>query len=376
MVNFDRNWGTQSQRQHFLPKTYLKPWGRNISSDGRHIRVYFIDKEESIQPEKESRYVRNTATANEFIVPNFYSRNIRIPFQEEADLDFFLEPILKKNYSVFLDEKKLESKRDLTGLFHYYNEWEIYNSAGILISSEEKNSLEEEILSKEIRNLEAAWDRMYENSWNRIRDEIIDLAYASKGQDIIQDKNRLELIEFMVSIDWRTVKGNEMFNNVFNGLFPKIEKCFDFEIDNDLPLEKRAYPFLDTEKENYRHSVRLSLFHKFFNKTGAMYQYAQEIKDTMVIELLIPEDGAEFITSDNPIEFHKNIHEKIDYIFPISPKLACAVRKNTKMEYNNFYVLTEITKEEVYAYNKQIKKSASKGYIVQELDQEKYFGAE
>lgn len=65
----------------------------------------------------------------------------------------------------------------------------------------------------------------------------------------------------------------------------------------------------------------------------------------------------------HPVCRFENSRNEIEYIFPITPQLACTVRKSKSVDKEHYFVRT-LNKEEVLLYNDQIKNNCSKGYIL------------
>lgn len=78
----------------------------------------------------------------------------------------------------------------------------------------------------------------------------------------------------------------------------------------------------------------------------------------------------EFITSDNPVCRFYNNEGKIEYIFPITPQLACQMMRGGPTDK---YVLEELTEERIMAINHRLKENCHKLYIQREPDCSLYF---
>src|SRR5690606_5255817 len=135
----------------------------------------------------------------------------------------------------------------------------------------------------------------------------------------------------------------------------------------------RYLSIVSTIGEYYLHEIILKNFYKFFHNKGPIYEAYAHIYRNMDIELLVPESGYEFITSDNPIKTFKNSNNKIEYIFPITPVLACTVRNNRKDFDIKKYRVTTYPKDKVFILNNNIKNSCYRGYILRQADLKIYF---
>lgn len=362
MKQFDSNWTSNSEKHHLVPNTYLKGWQHKDSI------VYYIDKKENKIDFTIKNYSKNTRKI--IRIDNFYSRRVGALFQSRLDCDKYFAPLKLHGYTVKIDGKEIIDSIELNNIFYEYDKWEIYDVHENLISIDDKESLKDEIKSVHIRDLEEAWNQNFENSWPFVRNDILTEINKNSGADKIQSIRREDLVGFMVSIKWRTESASQIFEDDFN----KIVQLMGLEelLNNPISDEDKMYPFITTYKQEQQHNYLLSKFHDLFNKKGPIYKEIQNICNNANLELLIPEAGYEFITSDNPVCIFQNNKKETEYIFPITPELACAVRKGNPVD-KDHYFLTTLNKDEVFTYNEQIKNDCNKGYILQQSSLNPYF---
>ena len=363
MKQFDSNWTSNSKRHHLVPNTYLKGWQHNESS------VYYIDKEENQIDFVNKNYSKNTKRINR--INNFYSRRVGSLFQSKLDCDKYFEPLSSHCYTVKINEKEVTDSIVLNNNFYEYEKWEIYDVYNNLISRNDKEALKDEIKSIHIRDLEEAWNQIYENSWPSVRNDILAEVNKNNNSGKVQSIRREELISFMVSIEWRTSSVPQILEDSFNKIIQILE--LEEVLKEPIPEKDRMYPFITTYREEMLHNFLLSKFHELFNKKGVIYEEIQNIYNNMNIELLIPETGYEFITSDNPVCIFQNNKKEIEFIFPITPELACAVRRGGSLIDKEHYFLNILSRDEVFSYNKKIKKECSMGYILRQPSLNPYF---
>lgn len=363
MIQFDPSWSSNSEKQHLVPNTYLKAWSINNN------HVYYINKNEKDIDFKQNDFQRRTRKLT--IIDEFYSRNIYSNFFEANDLEEIFNPLTSKNYSVTFEGEEIVTPTGLRNVFYEFNNWKIYDSSQILLSEEEKQELKKSIEEVQIRNIEEAWNRMFENTWPATRDAILQAVQLNTDVDKINAVKREELIRFMVAIEWRTYppqpKLLESFKNLTNTL------SLDF-LNEQLAKEEKYLSVINTRGEHFLHDLTLKYFLKYFNNKGPMYDEFLFIFNNMDIELLVPEAGYEFITSDNPVRMFTNIDNELEYIFPITPILACAVRKNSKNQDKSRYWVTTYSKKDVINFNNHIKQSSYKGYVIKQPNLTVYFG--
>ena len=363
MVQFDPNWASNSSNQHLVPNTYLKAWSNNNTD------VYYIEKNEMNIDFKQKNFQKNTKRLT--TVKEFYTRNVYTSFDEADDLEKIFLPLKSKKYSVIYNKKEIGSFEELKKEFHDFDSWEIYKPKNVLISNKEKAKLKKEIEEVKIRDIEEAWNRMFENSWPNTREAVEEAVKLNHGAAIINAVKREELIKFMVAIEWRTFPPHpeilRQFNKLINIL--GIEKTLNEPVEK----EEEYLSIVSTRGEYYLHEIILKNFYKFFHNKGPIFVAYTHIYKNMDIELLIPEPGFEFITSDNPINTFTNSNNEIEYIFPITPVLACAVRNNRNDLDIEKYRVTTYSKDKVFTLNENTKNSCYRGYILRQPNLKVYF---
>ncbi|MFJ7890399.1 DUF4238 domain-containing protein [Lysinibacillus xylanilyticus] len=359
---FNPNWVTSSVRHHLVPNTYLKGWAVNGST------VYFIEKDEKDIDFTSKDYGRNTERLGR--INHFYSRRAGALFRDKNDCDMYFEPIKKHSYRVKIDGIEINDTIELNDKFYLFDNWEIINGTNNLITKELKDSLKKEILAIHNSSLEEGWSRLVENDWPSVRNDLLSAVSKETG-DIMTAVRKKDLVKFMVSMDWRTIPAPEPLLSLYNS-FVQVLGIKDL-LDSTIDEEDKMYPFIDTFNEEMLHNFLLKQFDKFFNEKGPIFLAAEKIYNEMVIELLVPPSGSEFITSDNPIFMYKDKDGKAEYMLPISPNLACAVRNAGEVEDIKNYYLTKLDKDQVYEYNETIKNNCNKWYILSQKSLKPYF---
>ena len=363
MVQFNSTWASNSSNQHLVPSTYLKAWSNNNAD------VYYIEKSEKNIDFNQKNYQRNTKRLT--TVKEFYTRNVYTSFDEANDLEKIFLPLKSKKYSVIYNKKDISSLKELKKEFRDFDNWEIYKSKNVLISNIEKDQLKKEIEEVKIRDIEEAWNRMFENNWPNTREAIEEAVKLGQGAADINAVKREELIKFMVAIEWRTFPPHPEILKQFNKLIKilGIEKTLNEPVEE----EERYLSIVSSIGEYYLHEIILKNFYEYFHNKGPIYEAYSHIYKNMDIELLVPESGYEFITSDNPINIFTNSNNENEYIFPLTPVLACAVRNNRKDLDIKKYRLTSYSKDKVCILNDNIKNSCYRGYILRQPDLKIYF---
>ncbi|UOK56163.1 DUF4238 domain-containing protein [Bacillus sp. OVS6] len=215
---------------------------------------------------------------------------------------------------------------------------------------------------------------MFENAWPSTRDAILQAVQTNPGLDKINSVKREELVRFMVATEWRTFPPHPLLLSEFDRLTNILGKDFINILNEQLEEEEKYLSVINTNGEHFLHDLSLKYFLKYFKNTGPIYNEFLYIFNNMDIELLVPEAGCEFITSDNPVRTFTNKYNEVEYIFPICPTLACAVRKNNKNQDYSKYVVTAYSKENTINFNNHVKHTSYKGYVVKQPNLTPYFG--
>ncbi|AZJ24588.1 hypothetical protein CT694_34685 (plasmid) [Bacillus wiedmannii bv. thuringiensis] len=356
-MKFDPNWNTNAVYHHLASQTYLKGWKHSDSL------VYYIEKNDV---NINGNWTRNTKRLAG--IENFFSRRAGALYCNLADCQKFFKPL--KNYTVKYNDKTLKTPTELNENFNFYDGWEIYDSGFKKVSISEKERLKNDIKDIHIRDIEVGWSRLHENSWPSIKNDILNAISSNPMATKIPCIRRDEFINFMVSLEWRTKPTHPALEKSFK---PVSEMPLLITAMNEIiPEDERMYPFLETRKEEFLHNILLKYYHQFLNNNGPIYQEAQDIIQKMNIELLVAENGSEFITSDNPVCRFSNGDGLLEYIFPITPQVACAVRKGNPYDGHN-YSVEYLKKDEVFIYNQKLKDNCFNGYILHRPSVTYYF---
>lgn len=349
---------TDAVFHHLVPQTYMRGWKHGKSS------VYFIEKNDKNINQDWTRNTKRLAG-----IDYFYSRRAGALFRSKKDCKKFFKPL--SGYRVVLENQNLTHPLELNDNFFRYDKWDIYMLNGTKVSDEKKQSLKKEILDIHVRDIEAGWDYYYENFWNSIVEEILGELVRNQYSSNIRAIRRSELIKFTVSLEWRTSPSHPVFMNIYDELLDIID--LNALKTMKISEENRLYYFLDTEYKEYIHNVLLKYYYEFLNRRGPIMAEANKMINESTIELLIAPVDVEFITSDNPVCRIQNKADEIEYVFPITPKVACAVRKKSLHIPNDFYRVSYIGNNEVFCYNKAFRKNCNEGYILKEKNLSLYF---
>lgn len=346
--------GTEAIYHHLTPQTYMKAWKHGNSS------VYVVKKGTNGIGESKS-------TKKFGGIDNYHSLRAGSLYRTEEDCQKFFKPL--ENYIVKIDDKVVNSQIEMNNQFYKFNQWTIINTYGDIVTELDKKTLKSDILSIHVRDIEVGWDKQYENYWNSINQHISKEVFSNPTVQIIPAIMRNELIKFMVSLEWRTRPYHPELQKILDWFIS--EKFWGYDLKfNYIPENERLYPFLETDYDELAHSCILNRYRQFLEGKGIIMNEAINfIENSCIVLLKAPTEG-EFITSDNPVCRFTNKEGKIEYIFPINPKIACVVQKGGTQK---AYLLEYLTKDKLYFYNKKLRDNCYTGYILREQNLSLYF---
>lgn len=350
---------TKAIYHHLTPQTYMRAWKHGNSS------IYVVEKGKNDLGESKS-------TKGFAGIDNYHSIRAGSLIHTDEDCKAFFKPL--ENHTVEIDGKIVKNPSDLNKMFFEFNKWTIKKSNGDMVSEQEKILLKNSILLITKKDIEVEWNRQYENSWNSMNQQITNAIFINANSvtqtHLMKAIKRDDLIKFMVSLEWRTKPYHPVLQYSLDNALRNNSLEIDFK-SIQIPENERLYPFLETLYDEYAHSYILKLFREFLDGKGIMMNEAKKfINESSIVFYIAPENG-EFVTSDNPVCRFTNSTGKIEYIFPLNPKVACSVLKGNQKDY---YVLSYLSKDKLVYYNNKLKNNCNNGYIIREQNRKLYFG--
>lgn len=275
------------------------------------------------------------------------------------------EPL--KTYTIMNNDITIKNPLTLNKEFYDYHNWTILDSNGSPLSNEEKKTLKRQILDNHLPDLEEKWHKKFENRWNTIVDAIMQQVEKHRNEYHIKDIYRKELIKFMVSMEWRTLP-----------LHPTLQEVLDdylVDIKEDLKSihykeDERIYPFIKTAYDEQVHGLLLNMYRQLMKDQGIIMDEVNRFSNKLTTVLLIAPPNKEFITSDNPVCRYLNAAGELEYIFSITPNLACKLGRGGPTDK---YLLRNLSKQEIVLINNQLKNNCHKFYIIREQNRGLYF---
>ncbi|MGR6342341.1 DUF4238 domain-containing protein [Priestia megaterium] len=340
---------SNAKYHHLIPQTYMRLWGHNNNS----IYIAYKGKvDEFIE--------RNTMNISG--INHYHSVKVGMAICTEDDCKQIFQPL--DGFKVIYEDKEITEALEMNKLFFDFDEWKIYYPNASPISRAKKNELKQQINGIHIKDIEEKWGAKFENEWNKVVEDISQ-HISKESNGVIPALHKEFLINFIVSMDWRSESLNPSFKRamdqipIFKEEFEKIE----------IPKNERIYPFLKTAYDEMEHELVLKKFREFFESNGIMSQTSDKLRNKFSLSFIVADKDLEFITSDNPSFQFNNSQGVSEWIFPISPKILCKLVKSKKLnQYNIEYSSIELTK----GYNEIIKNNCT-NFIIARENNKNYF---
>lgn len=345
------------KHHHLTPRVYMKAWRHNPEKESKKARVYLVNKSNEGPP-------KSTSTKDFASIDDYHTIKAGFIIAEEKECELFFKPLDK--YDVFYNESNIRNPKELNSIFRDFKEW-IIKDGDRIVSEEEKADLKSQISQIHEKSIEIEWNIKYEFDWEQIRKSILDNLPEDTSVTSIKAIDREKFIRFMVSLEWRGSSLPPLVQDILN-TFSQVLDVFTNAI---IPEEDRLFPFLETMYDEMLHNYRLKAYKDFLQEKGKIWSEAELYINQGHIEFMIAPEDAEFLASDNPVCRVYDTEERMHYLFPVTPKILCAVRKNGPLD---TYSISHITKDQVIRYNHELKDNADKVYFMKEQDLQLYFG--
>ena len=329
---------TAAKYHHLIPRTYLSAWEHGRGT----LYVRFLDNEKVIERNKDK-------IAG---VKNYHSIGAGMPIVTLEDADKIFACL--ENLEVHYGDTIISNNLKLNNIYNDFENWKIYRKDGTIVS---KKKLKSEIDKVKIRDIEEQWSTKYEAQWGKVRSELENRILNSSG-GIIPGFYKEYLMKIYIALDWRSIKSNSVFNEVWEYFCKELLSLDKINIPNN----NRELLMLDNASKEIRHYMLLKFYRQYLNDSGIIYEHAMENLSRTSFHFLVADGMETFNTSDNPAFKFKKSDGKIEGILPLTPRILMVQGKYSNQD-PNFYV-SHITDETVLRYNAEIKKNAS-NFIVQ-----------
>ncbi|PFH86464.1 DUF4238 domain-containing protein [Bacillus sp. AFS088145] len=302
----------KAKYHHLIPRTYLQSWC--FSNDSLHAYS------KSDLTKKKQLNINN-----HFGIQNYHTIKVGMPICTDEDLKKIFQSL--NGYKVEYEGKLLQSLKEYNQYFYDFDEWKIYYAkTESIVPKKKKNTIKSEINQCRIVDIEEAWSRQYENGWNSLK-QIIEQKLLTTNALEIDAFNKEELMKFIVSLDWRSEKGNEELEKILefiNKLLPLKEIDLSKD-DRSIAFETNAYEW---SKRNYL----LKEFNEFLQGKGIINDQVNSYIRDCTLEFFIANGNVGFLTSDNP-SFIYHFNDGLSHVMPLTPKILVRVLKGSTDKY-------------------------------------------
>lgn len=284
-------------------------------------------------------------------VKNYHSISSGMPIVTKEDADKLFACL--ENLEVHYGDAIISNNLELNNIYNDFENWEIYRKDGTVVS---KKKIKSKIDKVKIRDIEEQWSTKYEARWGTVRLEL-ENRILNSSNGTIPGVYIEYLMKFYTALDWRSIKSNSVFNEVWEYF---CKGCHLDEID--IPKNNRELLMLDSASEEIKHYLLLNYYRQYLHYSRIMYKYAMENLARTSFHFLVADGIETFNTSDNPAFKFKRPDGKVEGILPLTPRILMVQGRCSNQD-PNFYV-SHITDETVIRYNAEIEKNAL-DFIVQ-----------
>lgn len=342
--------------QHLVPRCYMKAWKHNR---GDNPKVWVFDKSTSYcqsNPENSDWTLKSFSTKDIMAKNGFHDIKAGSPYMPDEALHEIYDDILQFNVSY--DGKKLDSAELLNQYFYCIDNWVVKDSAGVVLTEDERVSLKKYFSESRWTYVETEWAHTYENNWGQfiqMLESKIKRAYVQRNvstkSNVTQDELN-NLMKYCIIYNWRSIAGNEIFNEIYDSI----------PFSNDLkeitiPKAERTYEEDVTVFDQMKHASIIKAFVDYLQSdSGKMKTMEGAFAQKMAPVFLMTDDNSPFITSDVPSFTRERKDGLKDLLFVATPTLAIGYGRGT----TGCFTISRLSPDEVLEYNKSVAKYGNK----------------
>lgn len=320
-----------AKKQHLIPRCYVKPWYIGSSES-----IWAYNKKEKYHSgvnsewDIERRNIERILQINGF--HDIKAGSLCMP--EDAEHEIF-DDILQ--FDVTCNGKKLKTALEWSLAYSDFNQWIIKDTNGVTFTPDEKAALKEYLDNTRWVYIETEWSKAYENQWhdfiNQIESQAKALSFGKRQigktpQDISQDEFK-KLIKYSVVFDWRSLEGNEIFNEI-QEVFYRLMPLGTINI----PEGERIHKEDKTAEDEIRHNLILQAFTRYLqNDSGWMKTIETFCVSNCSLSIWLTDLNHPFITSDNPSFSEKKSDGKQRNYFVALPTMLISYESGNPNEY-------------------------------------------
>lgn len=353
--------------QHMIPRCYMKNWGYNA----KKTSVWIYDKENRYNEENPDWTIESKTIYKINSLNCFHDFRAGYMYMPEEALNEIFEPL--KDFVICDEGELLDSNQKLNSHYYNYDKWEISNKDGQKLCEYEKKKLYIYLKESRYTFVETEWARTYENSWvlfihlfyKRISKLRREKDNGIKSTISITNQEIYKLIQYSVIYNWRSIQGNEIFNNVIKSSTMDILKKIE------IPEEKRVYENDIMAIDEVIHVKRINDFFDFLkNDRGLIKKNIDDIYENLIPIIYLTDGSKKFITSNEPSFTYTGQDGMNEMIFVALPNMLISFVKGNK----GIFHIKNATQKKVDELNKII---ADRGKLLilpeQNYDIEKLF---
>lgn len=328
-----------AKNQHLIPRTYMREW-----SSGGNDTVFVYKKNEKNRKIKPKNIDKINCEGG---FHDIKAGDIFIPDEALESLFGFL-----KKYRIELDEKELETLRDLSKAYYRYDEWKIYDDENLIANKKLKNLYKKTIEQSRYTFIEEEWGRQFENNWQtyihqleeKVRCKLFVNTYVPSEEEMEK------LMEQILIFNFRSRKGNIIINGILDDILS------NYYFDHEISIKERVHRFNITQYDEIKHAIQIKSYYEYLkNRNGKMKIILEKYLKILGIRICLTDSKFPFLTCDNPSMEIKREDNLYEHIFVATPTMLITTFKSNK----NLYIRKYLSHEEVEMYNKYIIKNSN-----------------
>lgn len=345
-----------AKNQHYVPRCYMKAWAHPSKNEDK---IWIFEKSVLDRPEKNDWKLEPTSTDKIMYKRGMYDIKADSIYISDEALDEIYRPLLE--YNISFSNIKLNTLELLRKYYPEFAQWTIADVDGTPFTRAKRNELKHYLNVSRWPDIEVNWGRFYEDKWWRFIQSIelkvnftcIQNNSSQSTPDITQDEMHL-LMKYCLIYSWRSQKGNEIFNEVYDLVFMLMESP-NMQLSSECDIRKAKNLIYDPMKKAILLKEYVSLFnhgHKSNHGKSKIETMTEQYVERMKPVFLLTDATNPFITSDAPTFMIDNNYGTKDLLFVATPTLLIKyLSKNIDCANAN-----KLSANEVLYYNRLIAK--------------------
>lgn len=314
-----------TKQQHFVPRTYLKAWETQVTSDTdptmHFTGIYSFDSEDDVGHGVTTKsilwqsYLYTVGIEQSCIFercPKIFTDFVNQVYRAIREREG--GPVYGK-----LDYSVIKTKSSIRKHFRDIDRWEFYRDNGELART---NAIRNEMRSIRSNVLEEGFSNKFESSWASVLHQFISEMHSPSSGILGKSERHIssESAEAMLSFFFMMLCRNPRFNCM--GIYDVIANLLRSTFEEP---EAQNETGNDVAREMIHDLWLVELYRMIYGGARGFYHSALNAA-TLRLQMVLFEaydDAGQFITNDNPAFQHYSIPEAQSmngYVFPLSPK--------------------------------------------------------